>query len=321
MQPTAPPETIASAASAAAFPNMENFFDYSVIEWEAVSHVLTLGVGVFAAAFVYFIVTAKYVQPKYRLSNILSAVVMVSAAIILLRQSIDWDTTFAAGANGMYTRSEGQYFSNGYRYMNWSIDVPVLLVQMLIVLPLAPMVKISRAVQFIVAGLGMIWTSWAAQFYETGGVVGETSSMPFWVWYALGWAFYIWIIAIVLKTISDGKKRVPEKAKKVLNAILGLLLVSWTAYAVAIVLPQVWWSSGSGVARQFIFTGADITSKAIYGVLLGWVASIRSAIETTEIEPYPDELGVLTPTRKGIPEASQDFSGNGSNPRPATAAL
>ncbi|GEM_PF-5632367 len=27
-----------------------------------------------------------------------------------------------------------QLFSNGYRYMNWSIDVPVLLIQLLIVL-------------------------------------------------------------------------------------------------------------------------------------------------------------------------------------------
>jgi bacteriorhodopsin len=292
------------AQDAASLGNMENFFSYSTMQWEAVSHVLTLGFGVFAAALIYFLATFKHVQPRFRLSNILSAVVMVSAMLILIRQAIDWDMSFLATGSGSYERAEGQLFSNGYRYMNWSIDVPVLLVQMLIVLPLAAKVKLSRAIQFIVAGLGMIWTSWAAQFYETGGVVEGTSSTPFWVWYIVSWAFYLWIIAIVIKTVRDGNRGLPARAKKVMNGILALLLVSWTAYAVAIVLPQVWFASGSGVARQFIFTSADIVSKAIYGVLLGWVATIRSSAEADDREGYPDEPAVLTPTKGGIPEAT-----------------
>jgi len=136
--------------------NMENFFNYSIIQWEAISHVLTLGFAVFAAALVYFLATIRYVQPRFRLSTIMSAVVMVSAMLILFRQSLDWDTAFRATEAGEYARKDGQLFSNGYRYMNWSIDVPVLLVQMLIVLPLATKVKLNRAIQFIVAGLGMI---------------------------------------------------------------------------------------------------------------------------------------------------------------------
>ncbi len=299
-----------SAADAAG--NMENFFTYSVMQWDAVSHILTLGFGVFAAALIYFLVTIRYVEPRFRLSNMLSAVVMVSAMLILLRQAIDWDMTFAATDAGQYVKKDGQLFSNGYRYMNWSIDVPVLLVQMLIVIPLAAKVKLSRAIQFIVAGLGMIWTSWAAQFYETGGIIEGTSAMPFWIWYIISWAFYVWILAIVFKTISDGKKGVPDRAKGVLNGILALLVVSWTAYAVAIILPQVWFASGSGVARQYIFTIADIVSKAIYGVLLGWVATIRTAAADQEQAPYPDELAVLTPTKGGDPQLATE--------RPSTAS-
>ena len=136
------------------------------------------------------------------------------------------------------------------------------------------------------------------------------------MWYIISWAFYIWIIAIVIKTVRDGNRGLPDRAKKVMNGILALLLVSWTAYAVAIVLPQVWWSSGSGVARQFIFTSADIVSKAVYGVLLGWVATIRSSTEPNTHEPYPDELAVLTPTKGGIPEARPT---NGDHPSPAQA--
>jgi bacteriorhodopsin len=267
--------------------NMENYFEYSIAQWSSVSHVLTLGVGIFAAAFVYFLATIRTVAPKYRLSNVLSGVVMISAMIILLRQSMAWDFSFVLNPDtGEYVRRDGQAFSNGYRYMNWSIDVPVLLLQMLVVLPLAAKKKISYATQFVVAGLGMIWTSWAAQFYETGGVVVDgtaviegSSSAPFWIWYLLGWAFYVWIVAIVWKTIREGIQLVPERAGKILNAILWVFLVAWTAYAVAIVLPQFWFTAEAGVARAFIFTIADVVSKAIYGVMLGMVAVIISREE------------------------------------------
>ena len=267
--------------------NMENFFSYSIVQWNSVSHVLTLGVGIFAAALVYFLATIKFVAPKYRMSNILSGVVMISAMIILLRQSMAWDMSFVLNSeSGEYVRRDGQAFSNGYRYMNWSIDVPVLLLQMLVVLPLAAKKKLSYATQFVVAGLGMIWTSWAAQFYETGGVtvdgaaiVEGSSSAPFWIWYFLGWAFYVWIVVIVWKTIREGIQLVPQQAGKILNAILWVFLVAWTAYAVAIVLPQFWFAAEAGVARAFIFTIADVVSKAIYGVMLGMVAVIISREE------------------------------------------
>lgn len=268
--------TLAQATAQFDLGNMENYFTYTVTQWDSVSHILTLGVGVFAAALVYFLATTPMVAPRYRLGNILSAVVTISAALILLRQAADWEMSFAATGDGAYARKDGHLYSNGYRYMNWSIDVPILLLQMLVVLPLAARLKISYGIQFLVAGLGMIWTSWAAQFFEHGGRVDGVSATAFWVWYLIGWAFYIWIVAIVWKAIQQGKKLVPDRAKPILTSILWLFLVSWTAYAFAIAQPQFWWDASSGVARAFIFTIADVTSKAVYGVLLGWVAAILS---------------------------------------------
>lgn len=287
-------QTPAAGQDAADLGNMENYFSYTVMQWDAVSHVLTLGVGVFAAALVYFLVSMKDVAPRFRASNALSAVVMVSAMLILFRQAFDWETTFSflpgIGESGRYDRVEGAGFSNGYRYMNWSIDVPVLLVQMLVVVPLAAKVKASRAAQFVIAGLAMIWTSWAAQFYEQGHRVEGVADAPFWIWYFVSWAFYLWIIVVVFKTVADSKKHLNAKASRIMSVILWLLVVSWTLYAVAIVLPRLWWDPGSGVARQYIFTFADIASKAVYGVLLSWVAMIQSKETDGYVKGAEEEL-------------------------------
>ena len=66
--------------------NMENFLVYTPIQRQLISHLLTLGVSAMACGFVYFLVTIKRSAPRYQPSSVLSAVVMVSAFLILFRQ-------------------------------------------------------------------------------------------------------------------------------------------------------------------------------------------------------------------------------------------
>jgi hypothetical protein len=84
-------------------------------------------------------------------------------------QSQQWETTFLATADGTYLRGDN-VFSNGYRYMNWSIDVPVLLLQLVIVLRLEYQRAVSTWARFAVAGLAMIYTGYVGQFYEVSNL-------------------------------------------------------------------------------------------------------------------------------------------------------
>lgn len=262
--------------------NMENYFSYTPMQFEIGSHILTLGFGVFAAALAYFILTTKSVAPKYRLGNALSAVVAISALLILAREAFLWTQIFTLNeATGQYVRKDGELFNNGYRYMNWSIDVPVLLVQLLVVTPIAMKKRINYGVQFVIGGLIMVWASWWAQFYEQGNQVEGVSIAQFWGGYIVGWIGYVWILAVVFKVVADCKREWGPRSpfQKWMNAIATLLAISWTGYAFAILQPIFWWSPASGVTRQIVFTLCDISSKAIYGVMLGMLASQLSKAE------------------------------------------
>ena len=111
---------------------MENYFSYSPVAHDIVSHVLTLGYAAMAAGLVYFLATSQRAAPRYRISSALSAVVMASAFFELYQQYSVWNSAFVF--NGEVWERGTTAFSNGYRYMNWSIDVPVLLTQLLVVL-------------------------------------------------------------------------------------------------------------------------------------------------------------------------------------------
>ena len=72
----------------------ENFFSYSPMAYDMVAHVLTLGYAAMLASLFYFILTIKSVAPKYRISSVLSVVVMVSAFLLLYAQAQNWNTAF-----------------------------------------------------------------------------------------------------------------------------------------------------------------------------------------------------------------------------------
>jgi bacteriorhodopsin len=251
---------------------------FSEMAYQMVAHVLTLGYAVMLAALFYFILTIKSVAPKYRISSVLSVVVMVSAFLLLYVQANNWTSSFVFDIErGRYYLGAGtDLFNNGYRYLNWLIDVPMLLFQILFVVSLKRSSFTSIRNQFWFSGTGMIITGYIGQFYEV------TDLVAFAVWGAISTLFFIHILYLMKKVINEGKEGIPLTAQHTLNSIWILFLVSWMLYPGAYLMPHLlgieggFFNEAGVVGRQITYTVADICSKVIYGVLLTNVAVILS---------------------------------------------
>ncbi len=262
--------------------NFENYIGltdgYSEMAYQIVAHCLTLGYAVMLAGLLYFVLTIKYVAPKYRISSILSGVVMVSAFLLLYAQSVNWGNTFNFDPlSGRYLLAEGDdLFNNGYRYLNWLIDVPMLLFQILFVVSLTKSNFTSVRNQFWFSGSLMIITGYIGQFYEV------TDLTAFFVWGAISTLFFFHVLWLMNKVIKEGKEGLSDPARKILSHIWILFLVSWFLYPGAYLMPHLLGIEGglyneSGVVgRQMTYTIADITSKVIYGILLTQLAQVLS---------------------------------------------
>lgn len=258
--------------------NFENFIGssegISEMSFQITSHVLTFGYAVMLAGLLYFVLTLKNVAPKYRMSNILSVVVMVSAFLLLYAQAQNWTSSFDFDPErGKYfLASPGDLFNNGYRYLNWLIDVPMLLFQILFVVTLTKSNFNSIRNQFWFSGAMMIITGYIGQFYEV------TNLSLFLIWGGISTLFFFHVLWLMRKVISEGKEGAPKEAQKTLDHIWILFLVSWFLYPGAYLMPHLagvegfFYSDYGIVGRQITYTIADISSKVIYGVLLGNVA-------------------------------------------------
>lgn len=259
------------------------FIELSIWQFELVSHVLTLGYAAMAAALLYFILTKNDSSPKYRMSAVLSVVVMVSAAILLFMQQQSWQDAFVLNAARDGYESGQNLFTNGFRYLNWLIDVPMLLIQILFIAGITGLAFKKYFVKFASMGVLMIVTGYIGQFYEPGR---DSANLALWiVWGLISTVFYVFVLIYITQVIREGKENMANSsARKLFAFIAPLFYVAWTIYPIAYVMPVLAEIDvellGLGlVLQQVIYTVADISSKIVYGVILNIVGTRRSKEE------------------------------------------
>ena len=210
--------------------NFENFVGltegYSEMAYQMTAHVLTLGYAVMLAALLYFALTLKTVAPRFRISSVLSVVVMVSAFLLLYQQAQNWNAAFTFDIErGRYFLVDGNdLFNNGYRYLNWLIDVPMLLFQILFVITLTKSNFSSIRNQFWFSGVMMIVTGYIGQYYEV------TNLTAFFIWGAISTVFFFHVLYLMYRIVQEGKQDLNADGKRVLNSIWWLFVFSWLLY-------------------------------------------------------------------------------------------
>ncbi|MFP4329423.1 MAG: bacteriorhodopsin [Spirochaetaceae bacterium] len=255
-------------------------FTVSVEAFEIVGHVLTLGYAAMGAALLYFILTKNDNMPKYQMSSVLSVVVMVSALLLLYAQKQSWTQAYTFTGSAYELRDGAELFTNGYRYLNWLIDVPMLLIQILFVAGIAGAARKSYIVKFSFSGMLMIVTGYIGQFYEPGRLAEDVTLWL--IWGFISTVFFVWVLVLITKVIKEGKGNMQgSKAQGIFGKILPLFYVSWFLYPGAYLMPiLLTWGAADYefaiVAQQMTYTIADVTSKVIYGVMLNVSSTILS---------------------------------------------
>ena len=256
--------------------NIESLYTYLPAQYEAVDHFLAMGVGAHFAALVFFILISRFVAPRYRAATALSCIVMVSAGTILLGQSGLWEAAFVWDKASLRYLPAEETFSNGFRYVNWMLTIPCLLTQLLIVLNIRGSQLFKEATWLILLAWGMIITGYIGQLYE----VTDISALL--LWGAISTVFFIGMNWIIGTRIFRGAAVMPPSAAGAMRKVFWLMMFAWTLYPLAYLVPWLAPSADGVVWRQGLFTVADVTSKAIYGIMITYIAIQRSAAEGFE---------------------------------------
>ena len=228
-------------------------------DYTLVYNVLSFGTAVMFGAFVYFLTQMKAVSKQYQAGVAVSAIVVGIAGYHYYRIWSD----FGEGV-----------MNEGYRYADWLITVPLLIVELLIVLGVAQKDRTNLMLKLVPASILMIGLGYPGEVADGNGAK---------------WTF--WILALIpftyiLKTLYDelqkaGQRETGAVAKQIKNATY-VLLSTWLVYPIAYLFPIFDANSEAlETLRQVGYTFADITSKCLYGLMILWIAKARTEVEAT----------------------------------------
>ena len=236
---------------------MDFLLDKGSGEYELVYNVLSFGTAVMFGAFVYFLTQMKAVSKQYQAGVAVSAIVVGIAGYHYYRIWSD----FGEGV-----------MNEGYRYADWLITVPLLIVELLIVLGVAQKDRTNLMLKLVPASILMIGLGYPGEVAD-----GNGAKWTFWILALIPFAY-------ILKTLYDelqkaGQRETGAVAKQIKNATY-VLLSTWLVYPIAYLFPIFDANSEAlETLRQVGYTFADITSKCLYGLMILWIAKARTEVE------------------------------------------
>jgi len=228
-------------------------------QYTLVYNLLSFGTAVMFGAFVYFLTQMKAVKEQYRSAVSVSAVVVGIAGYHYYRIWSDF---------GELKMNEG------YRYADWLITVPLLIVELLIVLGVSSELRKKLMTSLIPATVLMIGLGYPGEIADSAG-----TKWVFWVLAMVPFAYILWTLYGQLQAASTREN--PAVAKAIKNATV-VLLATWMVYPIAYLFPVFDANSGTlETLRQVGYTFADITAKGLYGLMVIGIAKARSAESTS----------------------------------------
>ncbi len=239
-------------------------------QWNLVYAVFSFGLVSMLATTVYTLISQNRVLPKYRNALVMSSMVTFIAAYHYYRI---FNSFSESSANQVVDVSGKQgAFNEAYRYVDWLLTVPLLLVEVIAVLALAAAVAKSLIMRLVPAAAAMIALGYPGEIstdQNTQVLYGVLSTIPF-----------LYILYVLFVELGKSLDRQPAGVAETVGRLRLLLIATWGVYPIAYIFNIVGDESASSfVAIQVGYTIADILAKCVFGLTILKIARMKSIAE------------------------------------------
>ncbi len=239
-------------------------------QYGLVYNAFSFAIAVMGAATIFLFMGRSQVAPAYRTALSISGVVTLIAFYHYLRIFESWETAYTL-VDGAMAQTDAK-FNDAYRYVDWLLTVPLLLIELILVMRLSGAETQSKAWK-----LGTL-----AALMIVLGYPGEVSSDAGtrWVWWALAMVPFVWIVYDLFVGLRNSIESQPVAARGLVSTARTLTVVSWLFYPIVFVFPMIGFEGGAATtAVQVGYTVADVVAKAVFGILIFMIAVRKSESE------------------------------------------
>ena len=246
---------------------MENL---SIFQYSLIYNAFSFALASMAAATLFLWLGRSQVSSNYKTAVTISGLVCAIAAYHYFRISESWDAAYIL-KDGLVTAT-GVPFNDAYRYVDWLLTVPLLLIELVLVMRLSREETISKSVRLGSAAALMIVLGYPGEIagdIPTRALWGTLSAIPF--------LYIVWQLFSGLGASID---RQPESVRGLIKSARLLTFASWGFYPIVYMAPYAKISGASAMTTiQIGYTVADLIAKAVVGILIYIIAVRKSEVE------------------------------------------
>ena len=244
-------------------------------QWSSLYNMFSFGLISMLACTVYTLVAQNRVLPKYKAALVMSSMVTFIAGYHYFRIFNSFESSSMKNAVSIGT-SQGS-FNEAYRYVDWILTVPLLLVEVIAVLALAKEASKSLMQRLVVASSAMIILGYPGEISSNNG-----TKLTYFV---LSMIPFIYILYVLFVELSKSLDRQPAGVGQAVSQLRVILLVTWLVYPISYLIPM--FSSNPSMEqmaslftyRQIGYTIADVLAKCVFGLVVFRIARLKSAAE------------------------------------------
>ena len=238
----------------------------SIDEFNLVYNAISFAIAAFGASTVFFLLQRSQVSPAYKTALTLSGLVCLITTYHYLRIFESFNSAYVL-KDGLVMQT-GMQFNNAYRYVDWLLTVPLLLLEFVLVLRLPHAETYKK-------GLAL---TLAAAFMVILGYPGETLTIGFAkvIWWVLAMIPFSYILYEMIKGVGASIKSQPLVVQPLFKKTRLLIILSWSFYPLVYILPL--FGLSAFVSIQVGFTFVDIVAKSVFGILIYIIAQRKSEI-------------------------------------------
>ena len=145
----------------------------TVEQYNLVYNAFSFTIAVMGAATVFFFLNRAQVSPTYRTAISLTGLVTLIALYHYIRIFNSWEGAFSIANGGI--KATGLAFNDAYRYVDWLLTVPLLLVELILVMRLPRAETVGKATKLALLAALMVILGYPGEI--------ATNSTERWIWW------------------------------------------------------------------------------------------------------------------------------------------
>jgi len=247
-------------------------YDMSNMQYQAVYNTLSFSLASMMATTMYLWFRSTAVQDKFKSAVLISGLVTFIAAYHYIRIFNSWVEAYSYGTATPDPALTGVPFNDAYRYMDWLLTVPLLLIEILLVMKLDEATYSAKSKTLGVGSALMIVSGYYGELTISGDLT------PRWICWILSMSFFCYIVYELMVGLKEATESETDPVVKDKIDLAKLMtVISWCTYPIVYLFPMLGIAASNAVvAIQIGYCVSDIISKCGVGLVIYQVTYAKS---------------------------------------------